>query len=79
MPKPKSRAETIAALKNRFGAAQRSANGSSGERRVQKNLRLPERAAKHLAALAKTEGLSQAALVVKALEFYVARDKRRSE
>lgn len=75
MLEPTSRAETIVALKTRFGAAQRSAEAqSSGERRVQKNLRLPERAAKHLAALAKTEGLSQAALVVKALQAYDARN-----
>jgi len=68
----------MAALKDRFGAAQRSAEQISGERRVQKNLRLPESTARALAELAKAEGLSQAALFVKALEEYAARGKRRS-
>jgi len=74
MPKPTSRAETIAALKNRFGAVAQTAD----EPKVQKNLRLPESAARALAELAKAEGLSQAALLVKALEEYAAQSKRRS-
>lgn len=74
MLEPTSRAETIAALKTRFGAAAESA----GEPKVQKNLRLPESAARALAELAKAEGLSQAALLVKALEEYAAQSKPRS-
>jgi len=74
MPKPTSRAATIAALKNRFGATAESA----GEPKVQKNLRLPESAARALAELARAEGLSQAALIQIALEEYAAKSKHCS-
>lgn len=79
MPEPKDKAATLAALKKRFGAAYAQAVGHGSERRVRKNLRLPESAAKQLAALARAEGLSQAELVAKALAAYEARRTRPSE
>ena len=64
---------TIAALRKRFAAAGTVPQQQKSEPAVQKNLRLPESAAKRLSNLAKAEGLSQAALMVKALEAYAAR------
>jgi len=79
MPHPRDKAAKLAALKTRFGVMYGQAAGHVSERRVQKNLRLPESAAARLATLAEAEGLSQAALVVKALEAYAARRKLLSE
>jgi len=70
---------TIAALRKRFTAAGNAADIEIGERKVQKNLRLPESAAKRLAAMAKAQGLSQAALIVEALTVYEAWRKRTLE
>jgi len=72
MSRPSTQPATITALKQRFAAARSGTGANSEEPKVQKNLRLPESAAKHLAALAKSEGLSQAALIVKALDAYAA-------
>jgi len=79
MPEPKDKAATLTALKKRFGAAAAAATDWPSEPKVQKNLRLPESAAKQLAALARAEGLSQAALIVKALAAYAAQRKHPSE
>ena len=73
MPQSTDETATIAALKRRFAAAARASEHRKSEPTVQKNLRLPESAAKRLNKLAKAEGLSQAALIVKALEAYAAR------
>jgi len=79
MAKPKSRADTIAALKKRFAAARSAPDEKKSEPTVQKNLRLPESVARALAELAQAEGLSQAALIVKALAAYAAQRKHPSE
>ena len=67
----------IAALKRRFAAAARASEHRKSEPTVQKNLRLPQSAARHLAVMAKAEGLSQAALIVKALAAYAARSNAK--
>jgi len=79
MPQRKPESPTISALKKRFAAARRAPDEKIAEPTVQKNLRLPESAANRLPALARAEGLSQAALVAKALEAYAARRKHPSE
>jgi len=79
MSNTRSENPTIAALKKRFAAAARVPEQRKSEPSVQKNLRLPETAAKQLVELAKAEGLSQAALIVKALTVYEAWRNRISE
>ena len=73
--KPDNR--TIAALKKRFAAAGNTPHQTQSEPAVQKNLRLPESAAKLLAVMAKAEGLSQAAVIVKLLDLYAARSNAK--
>lgn len=77
MPQSTDETATIAALKRRFAAAARASEHRKSEPSVQKNLRLPQSAARHLAVMAKAEGLSQAALIVKLLDLYAARSSAK--
>ena len=77
MPQSTDETATIAALKRRFAAAARASEHRKSEPSVQKNLRLPQSAARHLAVMAKAEGLSQAALIVKLLDLHAARSNAK--
>ena len=77
MSNTKTESPTITALKERFAAAARASEHRKSEPSVQKNLRLPQSAARHLAVMAKAEGLSQAALIVKLLDLHAARSNAK--